>query len=432
MITDQISKTVFSIDANLKRTRSVPFVRNISRPRRIIFYSHDTQGLGHMRRNLLLAQTLLRLEPRPNILLIGGAREMGSLTIPQGIDCVTLPALHKSEQGHYQPRSLSISLRRISALRAGAIQAAVKSFDPDLLIVDKVPLGAFQELEPTLQWLKSQGTARCVLGLRDILDEPEVVEREWHAAGNDEAIRAYYDEVWVYGDPAVYDPAQEYGFGPDVTEKIVYTGYIDRRMSDSANKSQIDALWARLHIPDNTRVALCCVGGGQDGFSLAHAFANAPMPADMVGIIVTGPFMPVAEQQQLHRIAKERKNLRVLNFLEEPTPLIQRADMVITMAGYNTTCEVLSFAKRALLVPRVQPRQEQLIRAERLRDLQLVDMVHPEHLSPTAIGDWLTKTDIAVVNPHHRINLKGLDILPHLVNRLSYLAYDYMEVRNAA
>lgn len=404
------------------QARSIRLLRPDSptRPRRIALYSHDTQGLGHMRRNLLLAQTMLRLTPRPNILLIGGARELGALVIPDGIDCLTLPALRKQPDGQYHPRSLSISLRRIIAMRTGAIRAAVESFDPDLLIVDKVPLGAFHELEPALEWLKHFGRARCVLGLREVLDEPEVVRREWATAGTDQAICTYYDSVWVYGDPTVYDPAHEYGFSPEVNAKLVYTGYIDRSASSDMSDATADALWERLNLPDTTRIALCCVGGGQDGFELAYAFARAPMPADTTGVIITGPFMSSHEQQCLHEAAARHGHMRVLTFVDEPAPLLRRADTVVAMAGYNTTCEVLAFAKRALLVPRVHPRREQLIRAQRLRDLRLVDMLHPQQLSPAAIGDWLARREPAPADVRTRVNMRALDVLPELVYRLAY------------
>ncbi|HMQ31545.1 MAG TPA: glycosyltransferase, partial [Chloroflexaceae bacterium] len=395
------------------------YLGDARRPRRIVLYSHDTQGLGHMRRNLLLARTLLRLSPRPNILLIGGARELGALAIPEGIDCLTLPALHKERDGAYRPRSLSISLRRIIGLRAGAIEATVASYDPDLLIADKVPLGAFGELEPTLRWLRARGRARCVLGLREILDEPGVVRREWAASGGDGAVDAYYDQIWVYGDPRVCDPASEYGFGPAVAAKLVHTGYLDRGAFLADGPEAEAALLAQLDVPAEARLALCCVGGGQDGFTLARAFARAALPEAMVGVILAGPFMPLAERLQLEQIVARRPQLRLAAFVEEPGPLLRRADAVVAMAGYNTVCEIMALGRRALLVPRVQPRREQLIRARRLRDLGLVDMLHPRRLSAPAIAAWLAAAPAAPPEVRARLDMGALDRLPDMVRRLA-------------
>jgi predicted glycosyltransferase len=393
-------------------------VRVGQRPHRIVFYSHDTQGLGHMRRNLTIAQALLTLEPRPNILLIGGAHEMGALTIPAGIDCLILPALGKTPDGRYYPRSLSVSMRRLITLRASAIEAALRSFEPDLLIVDKVPLGAFGELEPGLAWLHTRGRARCVLGLREILDEPVVTLHEWQRDNTDAVIERYYHSLWIYGDPLVYDPVREYALSRTVAAKVVYTGYIDRGggVAPTGQPAASETL-AYLRLPDGCRLALCVVGGGQDGAALAEAFAHASRPPDMAGVIVTGPFMPPEIQRRLLDRASVHKNLRVLTFLNDLVPLLRRADLVVAMGGYNTICEILSLEKRALIVPRVEPRREQLIRATRLRQLGLVEMIHPDDLSPAAIGAWL-RTGHAARSQMQRVNLGALERIPKLADAL--------------
>ena len=57
---------------------------------------------------------------------------------------------------------------------------------------------------------------------------------------------------------------------------------------------------------------------------------------------------------------------------------MQDAAAVVGMGGYNTFCEILSFDQRALIVPRVRPRHEQLIRARRAMELGIVEMLEPE------------------------------------------------------
>jgi predicted glycosyltransferase len=95
--------------------------------------------------------------------------------------------------------------------------------------------------------------------------------------------------------------------------------------------------------------------------------------------------------------------------------LLERADRVITMGGYNTVCEVLSYDKAALVVPRVQPRQEQLIRVERLRDLGLLDLLHPDNLNPRALTEWLARELPPRPPARARIDLDGLANLPSLL-----------------
>src|SRR5207248_2032221 len=133
------------------------------------------------------------------------------------------------------------------------------------------------------------------------------------------------------------------------------------------------------------RLALCLVGGGQDGAELAGAFVAADLPPDTNGLLVTGPCMPTGVRRRLARSVASDPCRRVVSFAHEPTRLVRRADRVVAMGGYNTVYEVLSFDKPALIVPRVTPRQEQLIRAQRLQALGLVDVLHPVGLrSPTS------------------------------------------------
>jgi predicted glycosyltransferase len=286
------------------------------------------------------------------------------------------------------------------------------------LIVDKVPLGAFGELEPGLRRLRARGRARCVLGLREVLDAPATVQHEWRAGGYDAAIRRYYDAVWVYGDPRVYDPALEYGFSREVVARLTHTGYIDPAAGVAPDHQASARLLEPMGLPARCRIALCCVGGGQDGQAVADAFARAPLPEDLAAIILTGPFMPEEAQRRLEAHAALNPRLHVLKFVDDPTPLLRRADYIVAMGGYNTVCEVLAFEKRALIVPRVRPRREQLIRAERMRDQGLIDLLHPDALSPAAIGDWLASASAEPVSIRERVDLDGLARLPGLLDRL--------------
>ncbi len=399
-----------------------------SRKLRIALYSHDTMGLGHKRRNMLIAQTLACSPLQTDILMITGMREASNFPTPPGVDCLTLPALYKGADGRYQSRRLDISLGEIITLRAKVIQSTVEAFAPDVLIVDKVPRGAVRELDPTLEYLRTQGHTRCILGLRDVLDEPAAVRRDWERAANEDAIRSYYDAVWVYGDPRVYDLAREYNFARDVVAKFHYTGYLDQRLRLKFAKSDSAEVLANLQLPPGELV-LCLVGGGQDGAFLAEAFAQAELPPNTNGVILTGPFMPAEVRQNLHNVAAKQPRLKVLEFVAEPTLLINQADRVIAMGGYNTTCEVLSFEKRALIIPRVQPRREQLVRAERLADLGLIDLLHPDRVNPRTLTEWLAK-DGTAPQIRDRVNLNGLVRLPQLVEEA--LAATHYSLQNAS
>lgn len=377
---------------------------------RIAFYSHDTMGLGHVRRNLLLAEAVTGHDPATTALLVSGVHVGAAFRMPPNVDCITLPALRKSVlDGTYGARHLSVPLTRLVHLRARTIQAALLAFDPDVLVVDNVPHGAVGEAEPALAALKARGRTRFVLGLRDVLDEPDVVAREWQRAGHHQTIDRYYDEVWVYGDPAIYDVARECAFPASTARKIEYVGYLNRRSVAAPARDNAPA----PALP--RRFALCMTGGGQDGSALALTFAQA-RNTNLPRVIVGGPFLPDHVQRSLRAMEAEQPDLHVVDFSPEAASLLERADRLVTMGGYNTVCESLAYGTPMLIVPRESPRREQAIRAERLQAVGLCDVLPLSQLSADAVQAWLDKP---VTAPSVRsVRFTALHRVPQLVARL--------------
>ncbi|MGY6529418.1 MAG: glycosyltransferase family protein [Cyanobacterium sp.] len=378
---------------------------------RIVLYSHDTMGLGHKRRNLLIAQNLGISLKNVDILLITGTNKSNELETLEGVDFVTLPALYKNDAGGYQAKQWQMSIDEIVKMRSHIILTTIQSFKPDILIVDNVPKGAMGELKPTLKYLKKETKTFCILGLRDILDEPKTIYQEWKKAKNEKIIRNYYNEVWIYGDPTIYDGIKEYKFSADIVDKFRYTGYLDQRtrLEFTSNKSSFKL--------NNKSLALCMVGGGQDGANLVLTFAQTNFPDNVQGIIITGPFMPLEIQNKLLKIAKNKSDLWIWKYVKEPTLLLKEAKWVISMGGYNSTSEVLSFEKRALIIPRVNPRQEQLMRIKRLEELGLADMLHPDDLNPDSLARWLREEKKAP-EVHKIIDFQGLKRIPEYLSRI--------------
>lgn len=369
---------------------------------RIAFYSHDTMGLGHIRRNMLLSQSILEANPEADVLLLSGVRESGAFKLPKGADSVTMPTYFKTKEGEYIPKSLGTDVKRLVKIRKEIIHASLEAFEPDIVVIDNVPRGAMNELDNILPELASRGT-HIVLGLRDIIDEPEAVKKQWDKLKNVEIIRLYFDSIWVYGDEKIYDFAKEYSLPDDISQKLRYVGYLDQtRRMEVRSLDTID-------VEDLSKpYVMCAVGGGQDGFELAKTFMQAELPQDWSGLLVTGALMPAVQRKQLHEIAYQRHNIKVVDFVPEPLKLMNNAECIISMGGYNTTTEILSFNKRALIVPRIKPRLEQWIRASRLAEMGIIDCLHPDELTPEALTEW-----IADQHPQHNaretIRFDGLD-----------------------
>jgi predicted glycosyltransferase len=348
---------------------------------RILFYSHDSYGLGHLQRTLALANYFHGRWPDAPQLIVTGSPSAEPFHFPETADYLKLPSVVKVGAGRYEPRSMPISFRDVRGLRCEVLQSAARSFQPDVLIADNVPAGLKGELIPTLRYLKESGPARLVLTLRDIVDERARVVPDWSQEGVYELLDDVYDLILVYGDPDIHDPVREYSFSPQAAAKTHYVGYIRRdRLSISPGEAR-----AQLELT-TSRLVVVTAGGGGDGYELLRTALEgvrqrgATLPFDC--LVVTGPLMPPEQRDALRRLIPPDAAVHFYEFAPDLASYIAAADVVVSMGGYNSVCEILSFRRPAVIVPRVEPRREQLIRASGLANRGLVRMIHPRELNP--------------------------------------------------
>lgn len=257
------------------------------------------------------------------------------------------------------------------------------------MIVDNVPRGALEELVPLLECLRDQGRTHVVLGLRDVIDLPEVVCRQWCEQRNFEALERYYDDVWVYGDPTFYDVLSECDMRASLKGKGKFVGYLDHRRRLASPLA--DVAQNEIVGDDPRPYVLCAVGGGRDGYKLCEAFIKTPMPKGHRGILIAGSQMSGLLRDSLRQVAASRGDMTLVDFVPEPISLMQGAARIIAMGGYNTVCEILSLGRPALIAPRTVPRAEQVLRAELLAARGLIEMIRPEDLTPKALQAWLAE-----------------------------------------
>ncbi|WP_416356299.1 glycosyltransferase family protein [Aureimonas phyllosphaerae] len=349
---------------------------------RILIYSHDTFGLGHIRRCRAIANRLATSFHDPSIVIISGSPVIGSFEFGDGIDYVRVPGVVKLPDGTYSTSSLSLDLEETVRIREAIIMATARGLRPDILIVDKEPTGFRDELVQTLQFLKEAGT-RIVLGLRDVLDEPAVIVPEWQRKGALAALERFYDEIWVYGLPQIHAPLEAFDLSPAAVRRIVYTGYIPRELPPRPQPARYPKLTREPFV-------LVTTGGGGDGEELIDWVISAyeADPSIPLGtLVVFGPFIPRARRMAFIERIAGLPRMDAITFDTKIEHLMHRSEGVIAMGGYNTFCEILSFDKRALIVPRRTPRLEQTIRAERAAELGLVSMLDGAMLEPGARRD---------------------------------------------
>ncbi|MCA0424301.1 MAG: hypothetical protein LCH61_13435 [Proteobacteria bacterium] len=333
---------------------------------RIMIYSHDTFGLGHIRRARAIANAIVGADNTVSIIIVTGSPVVGNFEYGDGIDYVRLPGVVKQPDGDYVSLSLRVPLDESVALREAIIRQTAISFDPDILIVDKEPTGFRGEILPTLEFVKARGT-RIVLGVRDILDEPEALVPEWERKGAAAALVQYYDNVLVYGLREIYEPLACLDLPKSVDERTVYTGYLRRELPREPNMTRYPKLTKGDFL-------LVTTGGGGDGAALMDwvisAYESRPS-LDLPALLVFGPFIPRDDRRALMERIGRLKNVDAISFDAKLERLMDRAAGVVAMGGYNTFCEILSLDKKALIVPRATPRLEQTIRARRATALGL-------------------------------------------------------------
>lgn len=327
--------------------------------RRILIYSHDTFGLGHLRRSRAIANALVAADPDTRVLVVSGSAMIDRFAFADGVAPVRIPGVIKRPDDTYASLDGQTPLDRTVAERARIIARSAATFRPHLMIVDKEPTGFQGEMLPALEMACAQG-CRIVLGIRDVLDEAERLVPEWERKGASAAVRRYYDELWVYGVPRIHEPLAALPIAAEVADRLIYTGYLRREAPEPLPDRREPAM-AR------TPFVLVTPGGGGDGDSLIDWVISAyevdpgiPLPA----LVAFGPFMSAKSRAGfLDRIEMLPTKLAAITFDTEIELLMKKADGLVAMGGYNTFCEILSFDKRAILVPRTQPRREQRIRA---------------------------------------------------------------------
>ena len=340
---------------------------------RVLIYSHDTFGLGHLRRALTLAHSMVESNKNLSVLILSGSPIIGSFDFRARVDFVRIPGVIKLRNGDYTALNLLIDLDETLSIRTSIIKHTAAIFDPDVFIVDKEPSGLRGEVLPTLKMLKKRGT-RLVLGLRDVLDEPALLVPEWKRKKVLPALKNLYDDIWVYGLPQICEPLGALDLPESVLKKVTYTGYLQRRVPSSPNTTPPPEITKKPYL-------LVTTGGGGDGDGLIEwvlrAYETDPM-LPYPALLVLGPFMQTELQTDFLNRASQLDRVEAITFEQHMESLEDNAVGIVAMGGYNTFCEILSLDKKAIIVPRKVPRLEQFIRASKAESLGLVRMLEDD------------------------------------------------------
>jgi predicted glycosyltransferase len=357
--------------------------------RRVLFYSHDGTGLGHLRITLGVASAYAKLRPRDSLLLLTGSLLAGAFELPENLDYVKLPAMPKRElyaslpptEGYTGSHNSTIRFRTAVAL------ATVQAFDPHLVVVDHAPAGLFRELAPSIDWLLRRGDepASLALLMRDITFGPEQTRTIWQNEGVVPLLDQAYEKILIYGDRRVFDPIAAYGMSPQAAARTRFCGYLApaqprRTVQHVRNEAGAGAL----------PMVAVSVGGGADGCSLLRAYLTGlqqGLGPPVHSYIVAGPLLPDLDRQEIADMSDGLLNVHFVDFDPDFAAVIRAADVVVCMGGYNSIAESVYFGKRPIVAPRVPGSEEQVLRAEGFARLGLATVVNPELLSAASLWE---------------------------------------------
>lgn len=386
---------------------------------RLMVFSHDTFGLGHLRRSVALIRGLCARYPGLSVLLVTGSPMAHRFAMPPGVDYVKLPALQKVGVEDYSARTLQIPDSDIQELRANLILHTARDYRPNVLLVDHSPEGSKGELRPTLEWLDAHGDCVRILGLRDVVDAPEAVCQHWQDKGLYELIEQNYDHVAVYGDPSHFDVVGGYRLPPAIAARVTYMDYVCSH--DGAERPGRQSLDRQ----DPRPVVAVTIGGGDGGgdtvvvpfLQMMRQFADQ---IDFRAEVVLGPLVDRETQRRCEELAQGLP-VQLHEFVESTDSLLRRADLVISTAGYNTVTDILSLARRWVLIPRVLYREEQRIRGQILQARGLCSYLDPEDVTVERLFDVITQARQDEPLVRAREQGLGLDGVMRFVNFCSRL-----------
>jgi predicted glycosyltransferase len=358
---------------------------------RVLFYSHDSYGTGHLRRTLRLSRHLRRCRRAVEPVVATGSpiaeRSLGPSDAPYAV----LPPVIKVGDGVYEPRDSTRTLGEVLAERTSALLQLIEAYPPDIVVVDHAPAGLCGELLLVFDRLMARRPRpRFVLGLRDVAGGGDSTRQAWAKYGIRDLLEGLYDAIVVFGWREYFDLVLECGLSPAAGAKTRFVGYLGEP-ADLAG-----ALLVRRRFGSSGRpLVVATVGGGEDGCQVLATLLDVhrlwPESVRFDSVLIGGPLMPGPDRR---RLAEASASVRGVTFLDEVADLpvfLAAADAVIAMAGFNTACELFATARPAVVIPRAARGSDQAHRGALLARHRFALTMSFEELNPGALLDAVNR-----------------------------------------
>ncbi|MEA5573064.1 glycosyltransferase family protein [Calothrix sp. UHCC 0171] len=388
--------------------------------KKIMFYCQHILGMGHLVRSMEIVRGLL---PEFQICFINGGEIIKEFPFPAGVEVINLPAIKTdSEFKTLQVVDTSFTLAEVQEIRKNQLLEIFDKLQPDIFMIELFPFGRGKfsfELIPLLERIKaSQKPVKIVSSLRDIVVTKANRLKYEEKVCN--LMNQYFDLLLIHGDPNFYSLAETFTRLPDIKCEIKYTGFVVQEQPENLVLAPED----KILIESEKPLILVSIGGGRFGHELIDCIIEtAPILKQQIPHhiqVFTGPFIPAEKLHHWQKLVANANNIKISRYTPNLLNYMQKADLSISMSGYNTTLNIMTTGVKAMILAFTgNDDQEQKMRAEKLDKLGIVKMIQPHELQhkifATKIIDYL-KTQNQTV----KFDFKGVEATASLLKKLTY------------
>jgi predicted glycosyltransferase len=348
--------------------------------KKLMYYCQHVLGMGHFVRSVEIIRALTPFE----VYFLNGGEMVPGFDPPPEVEVINLPPI-KSDSEFREIRAVdsSTSLDEIKEIRKKRILGEFERVRPELLVIELFPFGRLKfdfELIPLLELARAGGRTKVVCSLRDIL----VSKREQRQFEEDACriVNQYFDLILIHSDPRFHRLEETFPRAGDLKCPIRYTGFVAQPVADHES----------LQDSDLEKDILVSIGGGRVGVELIDCAMDASaLIADKAPhrmSIFTGPYLADSEFGRLEAKIAGNRRVKLQRYTTEFVSSMRAADLSMSMAGYNTCMNIIVTGTRAIVYPfSGNNNQEQTIRAKKLRELGLVEVIEQGELRPATLAD---------------------------------------------
>ncbi|MFP5213467.1 MAG: glycosyltransferase family protein [Acidobacteriota bacterium] len=359
---------------------------------KIMMYCQHVLGIGHFFRSMEIAGAMDRHE----VLFVEGGDPLPGFVPPAHVKRLALPSMMMDPEFKALD-ARGDDLEAVKARRAELLMESFSRFAPDVLITELFPFGRRQfrfELMPILKKIRAERLpTKVVCSLRDILvEKPNQATYEENVLA---ILNDYFDLLLIHSDPKLIPLDESFTRVGDIRVPVEYTGFVVRKPHEPPEER-------------DGKVIVLSSGGGRVGVDLLASaiMATTSMRDEDLDIrVFLGPFMEEEDRAYLADCAAGDPRVSLLPFSLDFLSELSRADLSVSMAGYNTCMDILASGIKALVYPFPQ-NQEQTLRAMRLESAGYLQMIHSLAVESLYVS-MHTTLDTFRMPPHMELDLSG-------------------------